>query len=183
MTIATEERPMADQRPGRRRSETPEELAERRERRFRERRRRLQADPCTDPRLLTWYLDRALWSLKDIAREADIGGHRIALLRAGVKMIDGQPVPVRRYPHPSVFIDPDYWDNPRSPRYEAGRVRQFLEQRGNHHLDLDTGKLKRVRSRVGRPRAIRNTLSKPHEPGAPRKPSRRKVPQQRTDET
>lgn len=149
-------------------------MTELRDARYAARKAVLDADPHIDPRRRELYLDRELWDTRRCAREMSIGAHRISELRGGRKTAAGVELPVKSGPHPGVFPDSDGPPMKVSfgiPSYgvEAGRVRQWAEQRGYHTLDLETGALVKTRARHGRPRHDRPLLSKIQEPGKPRK--------------
>lgn len=132
-----------------------------RERRYQKRKADLEKDTRIDPRRRAWYLDRTLWDTGVSARELSISSGRISELR-GARSTVTQP----KRPHPTVFPETDkivgYVAGVPNPANEAGAVRQWAVERHTHILDLDTGKLKKVSSRHGRPRHGRTTQSKVH---------------------
>lgn len=152
-----------------------EQLATKREARFQARKAALEADPTIDPRRRDWYLDRTLWNTEECATALGITPQRISTLRGGRRTAKGRILPVKTWPHPSVFPDPDRVDpvpsfgsSGGSPLVEAGRLRHWAVQR-YHTLDLNTGKLIKGRQRMGRGRHNRTMMSKVQSPGAPRK--------------
>jgi hypothetical protein len=149
------------------------QLADEREARYRQRRKDLTADTTIDPRRRDLYLDRTLWDSSRIAAELDISDHRLSTMRGGRRTAGGVTLPQRPYPHPSGFIPPDeirgyVFGNP-TYAWEAGRVRQFAVRRGLNLLNLDTGRMRKMRARYGRARHGRTTASKVHKAGTPRK--------------
>jgi hypothetical protein len=155
------------ERKGRWSAEELDKLAAEREARFAKRRAIILADPDLDPRVAQWYLDREIWDTSRAAREMGIRPQRVTELRGG------RTSSRRRHPHPGMLPQIDvivgYIADVAQPGVEAGALREWLVERGSHRLDRATGKLIKVPWRVGRSRADRPTLSKPHRAGTPRK--------------
>lgn len=155
------------ERKGRWSAEELDQLAAEREARFAKRKAIIDADPDLDERVKRWYLDREIWDTSRVAREMGIRPQRVTELRGG------RSVSRRRHPHPGMLPQIDtvvgYIADVAQPGVEAGAIREWLVERGSHRLDRETGKLIKVPWRVGRSRAERPTLSKPHRAGTPRK--------------
>lgn len=148
------------------------QLAREREERFEARKARILADPDIDPRLAAWYLDRTIWTNTDAADELHVSTQRITDMRGG------RPANRRPRPHPAVAPPVDtiegYIYNVPQPGSEAGAWREWVEKRGSHRVIRETGKLKKVSWRIGRPRAGRPTVGKEHTGSGRRKPTQRR---------
>ncbi len=136
-------------------------------------RRRIRADRFMDERRKAAYLDKTLITIADGTALLGVSAHRISQARGGRKHARGVPLPVRQWPHPSVYPPParvQQWIYGK-PVYEwyRGEVIRWAERRGLNLLNLDTGERGKLRNRSGRPRSERTTRSKQHVPGTPRK--------------
>lgn len=117
------------------------------------RRARIMADPRLSDAMKQWYLERTIWENDDAAAEFDWNPGTIRKLRHATERLTGwsssaYPDLDARQPHIGV---------------EAGRLREWAEQRGSHDVNPADGKLiKRPGGpRHGRARANRGDRNKP----------------------
>ncbi len=134
------------------------ELDQFREARFLRRKTRHDRDPYMDPRRRRLYHDRTLLDTRGIAEVMDIGENRVSVLRYGtaVRAVRRYGRPYRR-PHPAMIPPTVAYlpaANGLTPAVEKGDLLEWLEQRGTHILDLETGGLSKAEwSTYGRTRS------------------------------
>lgn len=112
-----------------------DELRARREARFKQRRRVIQADPTLTPRQKQILLDRTLVPTAGQVALIGVKQQRVTLLRSGARL-GGETSP-----HPSILPEMDepvgYVAGVPDPGIELGRLVEWLEQRGTHMLNDD----------------------------------------------
>lgn len=142
----------------------PAEIARIREERFLLRQARILADTHLGAALQAWFLDREIWNGKRAAAEFGWKSEsNVWDLRRVTEEFGPQ--------HSGAYPDLDNEAGTAEAGVEAGRLREWAEQRGSHTVDPATGKLiKRPAMRHGRKRADRGNLNKrSHVLGTPRK--------------
>jgi hypothetical protein len=150
--------------------ENSPELARKREKAFRRRKARLARVPWLDPRVVALYLDRTLVTNQQIADIIGCGVNRVTVMRYG-----SAPRTLRRYgrpltrPHPSVLPETVKYVPARgglSPACELGALRQWLEQRGTHMMNRDTGEMIKVPGSVHGKNRSNTVIRSPRRPVA-----------------
>lgn len=138
-------------------------LARKREERFQDRKKRIEADPSLTDTEQRWYLDRTLIGTREQAAMIGRTKNRVTIMR---RDRGGR----RRAPHPMILPDVDeYVGNVAGvldPGIEAGRLRKHLVENGTHDLNPETGEMVRIADyRPGAPRHQRATRTKPGRKG------------------
>lgn len=141
--------------------------------------RRIKADRWMDERRKAAYSDKTLITITDGSKLLGVSAHRISQARGGRRTAGGVQLPVRQWPHPSVYPPPARilkWVYGKPVfLWFRGEVIYWAERRGLNLLDLETGEMTKLRNRAGRPRSERTTRSKQHIPGTPRKGKKKKA--------